>query len=290
MSPAVLQMLSTYNCQTTGDYENALKEIIQEVALLGLWRSKFFEHAAFYGGSALRILHGLERFSEDLDFSLLVPDEDFLLTPYLRAVAAELEGFGFEASVERKSKRVHTPIESAFIKAGTQLHLLKIAVPPKLTDKIHQHKVMTIKLEVDTDPPAGFETEVKTLLQPIPFAVSCYKPPYLFAGKIHAILQRAWKQRVKGRDYFDFVWYIARGIPCHLRHLEMRLRQSGGWLEPRPLEKSDLLSALELHFETLDQQAAKRDVVPFLKDPRQIDLWSRDFFRSLSSSLRVESA
>lgn len=289
MSPAILQMLSTYNCQTTGDYENALKEIIQEVALLGLWRSKFFEHAAFYGGSALRILHGLERFSEDLDFSLLAPDDDFLLSPYLRAVAAELEGFGFEVSVERKSKRIHTPVESAFIKAGTQLHFVKIAVPSMISERIHQHKVMTIKLEVDTDPPSGFETEVKTLLQPIPFTVSSYRPPYLFAGKIHAILQRAWKQRVKGRDYFDFVWYIARGIPCHLEHLEMRLWQSGGWLEARALEESDLVSALEVQFKSLDLQAAKRDVTPFLKDPDQIALWSNDFFLSLLSSLRVES-
>src|SRR5271168_5415411 len=104
MNPAILSMLDRYNCVSLQDYENALKEIMQEIALLGLWRSKFFEHTAFYGGTALRILYGLDRFSEDLDFSLLKQNKNFNLTPYLEAIKIELLGFGFSVTVEQKNK------------------------------------------------------------------------------------------------------------------------------------------------------------------------------------------
>ncbi len=281
MNPAILQMLSTYNCRTAQDHENALKEIIQEMALLALWRAKFFEHAAFYGGSALRILYGLQRFSEDLDFSLLQADQDFKLAAYLKAIAEELSSFGFEVSVEMKSKKVATPIESAFIKAGTLTHLVKIAIPPEIARRVPRTRVMTVKVEVDSDPPPGFETEVKTLLQPLPFGVLTYRLPDLFAGKLHAILHRGWKTRVKGRDYFDFVWYVGRGVPCHLSHLEMRLRQSGWWTSKETMSENDLKAALAERFESLNVDAAREDVVPFLKDLDATAMWSPGFFTSL---------
>ena len=287
MTPAILQMLSGYKCGTAQEFENALKEILQEVALLGLWRSKFFEHAAFYGGSALRILYGLDRFSEDLDFSLLQPDPGFRLTPYLKAVEMELLGLGFEVSVQEKVKTTQTAIESAFIKAGTKLHLIKIKVPEVLSQRLHKDRQMTVKLEVDTDPPAGFEVEARTLLQPIPFAVKSYQLPDLFAGKLHALLQRSWKTRVKGRDYYDFIWYVARGTPCRLGHLEQRLRQSGGLTSPEPLTSHQLGEFLRVKFSQLDVEAAKRDIEPFLKDHAALTLWSRDFFVGLLDRLKV---
>jgi predicted nucleotidyltransferase component of viral defense system len=288
MNPAILSMLGRYQCVTIQDYENALKEIIQEIALLGLWRSKFFEHAAFYGGTALRILYGLDRFSEDLDFSLLKPQKDFSLRPYLAAIEAELQGMGFRVTVEERDKNVITAIESTFIKAGTKEHLLKITVPEAVSDRILKNKLMIVKFEVDTNPPGGFNTEVKTVLQPIPFSVNTYKMPDLFAGKLHAVLQRQWKNRVKGRDYYDFVWYVARDVPVHLSHLEKRLRQSDGWALKRHLQHSDLLDLLEKKFALLDVTAAKKEVAPFLRDPAAIDLWSRNFFESLLPRLKVE--
>lgn len=287
MTSAIMQMISQYSCKTSSDYENALKEIIQEIALLGLWRAKFFEHAAFYGGSALRILYQLDRYSEDLDFSLLQPDDSFSLDPYLKAVESELSGFGFQVTVETRAKRVQSPIESAFIKAQTQLHLLKIQVPAEVVARVHRQSLMTVKVEVDTDPPAGFFTEAKILLQPIPFSVVTYQKPDLFAGKIHAILQRAWKARVKGRDFYDFVWYIAGNVPCRLSHLEQRLRQTGGWTEPRPMQRTDLVEALERRFAALDVQAAKQDIQPFVRDPESYALWSPEFFASLLPRLLV---
>ena len=286
MIPAVLEMLKRYKCVTAQDYENSLKEIIQEISLLGLWRSKFFEHAAFYGGTALRILYGLDRFSEDLDFSLLKSQKGFSLRPYLKAIEMELNGMGFSVTVENRNKNIDTAIESAFIKAGTKEHLLKIKVPDMISERIQKNTVMTIKLEVDTDPPAGFNTEVKVLLQPIPFSVNTYQMPDLFAGKLHAVLQRKWKNRVKGRDFYDFVWYIARDVPVRLSHLEQRLRQSGGW-EGEDLQKSDLVALLQKKFAELDISAAKRDALPFVRDSSSVELWSQEFFESLLLRLKV---
>jgi predicted nucleotidyltransferase component of viral defense system len=288
MNPAILSMLARYQCTTVQDYENALKEIIQQIALLGLWRSKFFEHAAFYGGTALRIIYGLDRFSEDLDFSLLKPQKNFNFRPYLGAIEAELLGMGFLVTVEERARSVTTAIESAFIKAGTKEHLIKITVPNAVSDRVEKNRIMNVKFEVDTDPPGGFHTEVKTILQPIPFSVNTYKMPDLFAGKLHAVLHRKWRNRVKGRDYYDFVWYVARDVPVHLSHLEKRLRQSEGWTMKREMQQSDLLDLLEKKFEQLDVDIAKKEVAPFLRDPAAVDLWSREFFTSLLSRLKTE--
>ena len=288
MNSVVESMLEKYKCESRVDYENALKEIIQEVALLALWRAKFFQHAAFYGGTALRILYGLDRFSEDIDFSLLKPSTEFDITPYLVAIEAELNGLDFNVEVVKVEKSIDTPIESAFIKAGTKEHLLQIEVPEIIAERIARTDRLKIKLEVDTDPPSGFETEGKTLLQPIAFAVNTYKQPDLFAGKIHAILQRAWVGgRIKGRDYYDFVWYVGRGTSVHLSHLEQRLRQTGAWTSEGPMTQQGLCRLLEEKFSLLDFELAKKDVLPFIKDSAAVELWSPDFFLSLLPQLKV---
>ncbi len=282
MNPAISSMLEKYNCEARQDYENALKEIVQEIALLGLWRAKFFEHAAFYGGTSLRILYGIDRFSEDIDFSLLEPQKDFALKPYLDAVANELTAMDFNVEIAEKMKNTETTIDSAFIKAGTKEHLLKIDVPEEIAERIHRNEQIKIKLEVDTDPPGGFETEAKTLLQPIAFSVRTYKPPDLFAGKIHAVLAREWQGgRVKGRDYYDFVWYVGRNVPVRISHLEQRLRQTGEWTSKKKMTRNDALNLLRDKFLRFDVKCAKEDVLPFIKDPQAVEIWSNEFFQSL---------
>ena len=163
MNDALRQMLSDYRLSGFKDYENALKEILQEIALLGLWRSKFFEHAAFYGGTALRILYKLDRFSEDMDFSLLKPNTQFKLDGYLKALKREIESFGFSISVETKKKKFESPIESAFIKGGTIQNLITVETPEAIVERLVSNQKVRIKLEVDTDPPPGFDTEAKYL-------------------------------------------------------------------------------------------------------------------------------
>ncbi len=287
MNNAILAMLKKYSCRTSNEYENALKEIIQEIALLGLWRAKFFEHAAFYGGTALRILYGLDRFSEDLDFTLLRKKNNFDLTSYLNAIRDELNSMGFDVFIHVKNKKKQTAIASGFIKAGTQEHMIRIDVPQQLTQKLHRDSLLEIKMEVDTDPPGNFKVEAKTLLQPIPFSILTLSLPDLFAGKVHAILERSWKGRVKGRDYYDFIWYISQYTPLHLKHLETRLRQTGAWSEKKKLQLGDLKLLLHQKFKDLNVALAKKDISPFIKDQKAIALWSNEFFISILDKLDI---
>lgn len=289
MNEALTQMLMRYECKTTLDYENALKEIIQELALLGLWRSKFFEHAAFYGGSALRILYGLDRFSEDLDFSLLKSSRTFNLSSYYRAVQEELSAFGFESDIIEIEKKKENAIQSAFIKTGTKQNLIQVGAPATLFSVLPKNRLIKIKFEIDVDPPAGFLTEVRTLLQPIPFSVLTYSKPDLFAGKLHAILCRSWKNRVKGRDWYDFVWYVSSRTPVSLVHLKERLIQSGAWTREKELTLSNLNETLLARLASIDLQAAKQDVRPFLKDQAAVRLWGPKFFKDVISRIVASS-
>lgn len=285
MNNAILTMLENYPCHTEQDYQNALKEIIQNVALVGLWRAKFFEHAAFYGGSALRILYGLNRFSEDLDFSLLTPNPTFKLKKYCDAIKMELASFGFEVEVNDKTKSFASRIQSAFIKANTKKQLISIQTPEAIVNKLPRDQQLKVKIEVDIDPPGDFKTEAKILLQPIPSSINTFQQPDLLAGKIHAILCRQWKMRVKGRDWFDLVWYIGKKIPLRLLHLKARLIQSGMCEKTTPLDLNQVKEMLYDKATRIDFQQAKRDVLPFIKDSTSVLLWSCDFFKEVITRL-----
>lgn len=281
MTAIVEDLLENYSPKTKDDYENAIHEIMQELALLGLWRAKFFEHAAFYGGTSLRILYGLNRFSEDLDFSLLEPNPSFDLLPYLKGAAEELEISGLKVKVEQRIKQPENPIVSAFLKTGTLETFIRIGLDESLKRFTHSDEMIKIKLEVDIDPPLGFSTEVRYLAKPIPFSVRSYVPEDLFAGKMHAVLCRAYKVRVKGRDWYDFIWYINKKIPLNLVHLESRLRQSGNYSSLTALTKEVFLDLLQKKIQTVNFEAAKEDIRRFIRDPREIEGWSADFFLSL---------
>ena len=278
----VQMMLEDYECKTLDDQRVALKEIVQEITLLALDRAGFFNRAAFYGGTALRIFHNLDRYSEDLDFSLMEPDKDFDLTEYLGIVKDELKAYGFEMEVSMKKKAAESTVQSAFIKGGTLVHLIKIASLSPPVSGVPSNELLTVKFEVDTDPPSGAGYEFKYRLAPVPYSVRLYDPPSLFAGKLHALLCRNWKQRVKGRDFYDYVWYLTRGIPANLPHLEARMRQTGHWQSNQPFTYADLLQALQSRFAQLDFAQVKADVIPFIKDPNAIRLWSLDFFSAIT--------
>ena len=281
MNEAVREMLERYSCQKTGDYVQALREIVQELALLGLWRSRFFEHAAFYGGTALRILYGLNRFSEDLDFSLLAPNRDFDILRYSEALTKEISAFGFDATLTKKAKSLESPIESAFLKMETRRHLLTIGAGDNRVKALPSDQLIKIRLEIDTQPPPAFATETKVVLLPIPFSVRVYSLPDLFAGKMHAVLCRQWKNRVKGRDWFDLVWYVGRYPKMHLRHLEGRMRQSGHWDAKRPFNEGEFRRMAHSTVDRLNVDQARREVIPFVKDPSTLALWSRPFFSEI---------
>jgi predicted nucleotidyltransferase component of viral defense system len=285
MNDAIVRMLGRYQRRSVGDYVRGLREILQEVALLGLWRSKFFEKAAFYGGTALRILYGMDRFSEDLDFSLLKPIPDFDLSRYVGALEREIRSFGFEVSVTRREKRTESPVQSAFLKADTLKHLLVIETSEEIARQIPRGQVMKIKVEVDTDPPPGFDTENKFLLHPIPFSLRAFVLPDLFAGKMHAVLCRQWKSRGKGRDWYDLVWYAAYHPQLHLSHLEKRMIQSGHLKEDEHLTREKFLVLTSKAIEKLNVEQARREVEPFVKNPEALEVWSKEFFQDVAGRI-----
>ncbi len=281
MNDAIARMLDRYDCQSVEDYVRALREIMQEITLLGFWRSKFFEKVAFYGGTALRILYGMDRFSEDLDFSLLKPMTDFELSRYSGAVERELRSFGFEANMTTREKKDESPVQSAFLKANTLKHLLTITTAEEIAWPIPRGQVLKIKIEVDTDPPPGFVTENKFILQPIPFSVRTFVLPDLFAGKMHAVLCRRWKSRVKGRDWYDLVWYAANHPQLHLSHLEQRMTQSGHLKKGEQMNREKFFVLTTEVVDNLDVNQARREVEPFVKNPDALEVWSREFFQDV---------
>lgn len=287
MEQNILNMLHQYQCVTDDDYQNALKQIMQQIALLGLWRAKFFEHTAFYGGTALRILYGLDRFSEDLDFSLLEVNDEFELSRYLNAIQSELVAFGFETEVSVKEKSNETAIQSAFLKTNTLQHLILIEAPKAIQQAVRSNQLIKVKLEIDTHPPLGFNTETKSILRPIPFWVKTYCLSDIFAGKISAMLCRQWQNRVKGRDWYDFLWLIQMNTPVHLSHLESRLRAFKFYTDKVELTEGILHDMLTEQINKLDIALAKQDISKFVKNTTQLDGWSSMLFLNALNEIKI---
>jgi hypothetical protein len=279
-------MLNSYSYKSDQDCVNALREIMQSISLLALARNDFFNHAAFYGGTALRILYGLNRGSEDMDFSLLAPDDTFDLGNYADALKTEFASFGLTAAFSEKAKITKAHIQSGFLKSNTQGVLLSIGFNPVLANRINARSEIKIKIEVDTQPPPGFDTRIKYLYQPLPFAVRSYTLPDLLAGKLHAVLFRSWKSRIKGRDWYDLAWYAGSHPEYNLAHLESRARQSGDYMNSAPLTASDVHAMLTARLNQLDIEAMKADVRPFLRDQRELEIWSKDFFADVFRRLK----
>ncbi len=280
------EWLEEYEPKTQAEVEQALREIMQEIALAGLQRSGFFEKAAFYGGTALRLFYGLDRFSEDLDFSLLEVNPDFSLKPYLEGIITEFSALGMQVSVKEKVKTKQTNIDSAFLKSDTVWKELVLeGVVPQAGIGIRPG--IQIKIEVDTHPPLGFETEEKLLLKPFSFYVKCFKLPDLFAGKMHALLFRKWKQRVKGRDWYDMEWYIKKGVPLHLYHFLLRARNSGDWDE-KTITQNKFTQLIEDKITNVSFKAIREDIVRFIRDDKALEIWSADYFGDLIEKIKLK--
>jgi hypothetical protein len=281
----IKEWLDSYNPGNREDALQALREIMQEIALAGLQRAGFFEKAAFYGGTALRIFYGLDRFSEDLDFSLLEANPNFSLDKYLDAVAEEFESQGMRISIKEIEKTNKTNIESAFLKSETiwrELVLEQIIPQSGLDQKAN----ITIKLEVDTKPPLGFETEERLLLRPFSFYVKCFTISNLFAGKMHALLFRKWKTNVKGRDWYDMEWYIKKGVILNLGHFLLRARDSGNW-EKETISEEEFRELLKQRIDTVDFTRVKADISRFIPHPKVLDIWSANYFHDLAGHLKI---
>ena len=260
-------MLSRYDLTTEQQKRNAIFEVNQQVILAGLYAGGFFESAAFYGGTCLRIFHGLQRFSEDMDFSLLTQDDKFDFTKYFPAIVDAFTMVGREVEIKKKDKRNFGKVESAFLKDNTDVYDVTFQT----------EKSIKIKIEVDTCPPLNFKTEQKLLLQPYSFMTRCFTLPDLFAGKMHALVYRAWKNRVKGRDWYDFEWYVRHNVPLYFTHLAERCKQFSNENITPELFKEKLIERLS----TADIKQVKEDVLPFVRNPEELDSWSNDYFGQL---------
>lgn len=285
MQTVLEQMLSKYKTDNIEEKKNALKEIVQEVALCGLSRAGFFKNVAFYGGTALRIFYGLDRFSEDLDFSLIEPNENFELQKYFSSLEKELSSLGLQFSVEEKIKTHDSAIKSAFLKGNTKEHILSIYG----TDlNINSNEVIKIKFEIDTNPPPLATFENKYRLLPSPYQVKLYDMPSLFAGKLHAVICRSWGNRIKGRDLYDYVFYLANNAAVNLPHLRARLEDTGVLTENDTFELKELQTMLKDRFATIDFETAKQDVLPFVADKSKLELWSKEFFIDITQNLKCK--
>jgi predicted nucleotidyltransferase component of viral defense system len=266
------QMLGRYDIKTAQEKHNAINEVMQEIALAGLYRGGFFDKAAFYGGTCLRIFHGVPRFSEDMDFSLTEKNVEFDIENYFPAVIEEFKASGRDVLISKKEKKVQTKVESAFLKDNTEMYDLIFKT----------EKEIKIKIEVDTDPPLGFSTEQKLSLMPFSFMTRCFTLSDLYAGKMHALIFRSNKNRVKGRDWYDFEWYVRHDIPLNFAHFQIRAKEFNGL----DIDKEDFIKMLSEKLGSTDINMVKRDIMPFIQNPAVLDIWSNDYFLQLADRIK----
>lgn len=269
-------MLAAYrNDSGSTATKNAEQEVCQKIALAGLHRGGFFDHAAFYGGTCLRMFYGLPRFSEDMDFSLTQKRDDIHLENYFDAIREEFNLAGFDITITKKEKKAFGKVESAFLKENTEAYDIKFQTK----------KTVKVKIELDTDPPLLFNTEQKLLMQPYSFMVRCFTLPDLYAGKMHALVYRAWQRRVKGRDWFDFEWYVRNGVPLSFRHLQERIREFNGAI----VSPEEFMDQLRKKIVETDIENVKQDVIPYIvpNQQRDLDIWSNEYFLMLVDKIVI---
>ena len=283
----IKEWIEEYNPQNEEEILAALREIMQEITLAGLSRTNFFEKAAFYGGTALRIFYGLDRYSEDLDFSLLKPDPNFSIEPYFDAILDEFKSLGLTVNIKEKKKTKKTAIDSAFLKAETIWQ--EIVLEDLIKEiGIRSNRTLKIKLEIDRQPPLNFKTEEKLLLRPFSFYVRCYTKPSLFAGKMHALLFRKWLNRVKGRDWYDLEWYVKKGIPLDVNHFLTRAKDSKDW-QGDSISDKEIIDLLDSKITSVSFNSIKDDVVRFIQNDNVLNIWSPEYFRDLIEKIKFDN-
>ena len=268
------KMLSAYDQSTDTARRNAVYEVSQQIVLAGLADGGFFDKAAFYGGTCLRIFHGLNRFSEDMDFTLLKEDNSFHFEHYFQPIIDQFALVGRKVEIKKKDKKSFGKVESAFLKDNTDVYDLSFQT----------EKSIRVKIEVDTIPPLKFTTEQRLLLQPKSFMTRCVTLPDLFAGKMHALAFRVWKNRIKGRDWYDFEWYVRNGIPLDWNHLQERIRQFNG----QEMTLEEFKTTLRERLSGTDINRVKEDVLPFLNNPGELDIWTNDYFLLLADQMKIQ--
>lgn len=269
-------LVEQYHPMTDDARESAQREVMQKIALAGLNRGGFFEHAAFYGGTCLRIFHGLNRFSEDMDFSLIEKDSNIHIENYFQPIVDEFRSIGMPVEIVKKDKKAFGRVESAFLKEDTEAYDIKFQT----------RKMLKVKIELDTNPPLQFSTEQRLLMQPYSFSVRIFTLADLYAGKMHALVYRAWQRRIKGRDWYDFEWYVRNGIALDFNHLQARIKEFSG----EDVNRDQFMQQLRNKLATSDIDNVKQDVLPYIshEQRRELDFWSNNYFLQLADMIKFE--
>ena len=265
-------MLARYGNLPEDKLWNAKYEVTQQIALAGLQRGGFFNKAAFYGGTCLRIFHGMKRYSEDMDFTLLQEDPEFHLENYFQAIIDEFKMTGRDVVIKKKDKMTLGKVESAFLKDETDVYDLSFQT----------ERTVKVKIEIDVKPPLEFQTEFKNIYHPRSFLVRCMTLPCLYAGKMHALAFRNWKTRVKGRDWYDFEWYVNKEVPLDYNHLRTRIKEFNGL----DLSQENFLRLLKERLATTDIKSVKADASRFVENQAELDIWSNDYFLQLADIIK----
>ena len=277
----IQERLNSYNCKSEQEEDHAIREITQEVALAALSRTDFFKYGVFQGGTCLRIFYGLNRFSEDLDFILKEPNSNFKLQLHLQSLSEELQAYGYNVDITDRSKTDIT-VRKAFIKDDSIGKVLQL----NHSGKKGPFRKIRIKLEVDTNPPSGSQTEIKYLDFPFVSSVTVQDKPSLFAGKVHALLCREY---IKGRDWYDFLWYTSQGIKINYRFLASALKQQGPWNgQDIDINLEWCMAELEKAIKSIDWKTTTEDVRRFVRVAEQpsLDLWCKELFLAQLEKLR----
>lgn len=265
------EMVAAYNPQNATQKTNAQHQVMQQIVLAGLQKGGFFEHAAFYGGTCLRIFHGLPRFSEDMDFTLVEKNPAIHLENYFQPIREVFALTGKDVVITKKEKLHFGRVESAFLKEDTTAYDIAFQT----------EKTIKVKIELDTNPPLLFDMEQKLMMQPYSTMIRCLTLPDLFAGKMHALVFRNWKTRIKGRDWYDFEWYIRHNIPLHFAHLQERIREFNG----QEVTRDEFMHLLRERLANANISQVKEDVLPFVNNPSELDIWSNEYFGLLADRL-----
>lgn len=280
---SIQRMLDGYHCASALEEDHALREILQEFILAALGRTDYFSKAAFHGGTHLRVFHGLRRFSEDLDFALREDDPSFSLMPYLEKAKNELDALGVKVEVIDRSKADAT-VKKAFLKDDSIIRLIDLRFAANIGSRQTPRK-LRIKLEVDSHPPAGATYESRALAFPFPASVTCFDLSSSFSGKMHALLCREY---VKGRDWYDLIWYAGAGIRLNHELLTAALDQQGKWAGSH-VRTDDAWVRTELKkvIGELDWRRAREDVAPFIHadELRTLEFFTADYFTSLTERI-----
>lgn len=269
-------LVEQYHPMTDDARKSAQREVMQKIALAGLNRGGFFEHAAFYGGTCLRIFHGLNRFSEDMDFSLIEKNSNVHIENYFQPIVDEFRAIGMPVEIVKKDKKAFGRVESAFLKEDTEAYDIKFQT----------RKMLKVKIELDTNPPLQFSTEQRLLMQPYSFSVRIFTLADLYAGKMHALVYRAWQRRIKGRDWYDFEWCVRNGIALDFNHLQARIKEFSG----EDVNRDQFMQQLRNKLATSDIDNVKQDVLPYIshEQRRELDFWSNNYFLQLADMIKFE--